>query len=47
MFTGIVEEIGTVNKIKQGKSFAILEICAQTVLEDVKVGDSIAVMLYK
>lgn len=43
MFTGIVEEIGTVNKIKRGKSFAILEICAQTVLEDVKVGDSIAV----
>lgn len=43
MFTGIVEEIGTVNKIKQGKSSAILEICAQTVLEDTKVGDSIAV----
>lgn len=43
MFTGIVEEIGTVNQIKRGKSFAILEICAQTVLEDAKVGDSIAV----
>lgn len=43
MFTGIVEEIGTVNKIRQGQNSAVLEICAQTVLEDTKVGDSIAV----
>ena len=43
MFTGIVEEIGTVKKIKREKSFAILEISAQTVLEDTNVGDSIAV----
>lgn len=43
MFTGIVEEIGTVNRIKRGQYSAILEICAETILEDVKVGDSIAV----
>lgn len=43
MFTGIVEEIGTVNKIKQGQHSAILEIRAETVLTDTKVGDSIAV----
>lgn len=43
MFTGIVEEIGTVKKIKREKSFAILEISAQTVLENTNVGDSIAV----
>ncbi|MDO4293553.1 MAG: riboflavin synthase [Eubacteriales bacterium] len=43
MFTGIVEEIGTVNKIRHGRHSAILEICAETVLTDTKVGDSIAV----
>lgn len=43
MFTGIVEEIGTVHKIKKGQLSAVLEICAETVLEGVKAGDSIAV----
>lgn len=43
MFTGIVEEIGTVNKIRQRQHSAVLEICAETVLADTKVGDSIAV----
>lgn len=43
MFTGIVEEIGTVNKIRQGQYSAVLEICGETVLKDTKVGDSIAV----
>ena len=43
MFTGIVEEIGTVKKIRQGESSAVLEISAKTVLEDTKIGDSIAV----
>lgn len=43
MFTGIVEEIGTVNKIKRGQHSAVLEIGAKTILEDVKAGDSIAV----
>lgn len=43
MFTGIIEEIGTVNKIMRGQSSAILEICAGKVLEGTKTGDSIAV----
>lgn len=43
MFTGIVEEIGTVCKIQNGKSSAVLTINAQTVIEDMHLGDSIAV----
>lgn len=43
MFTGIVEEIGTVSRIKHGQHSAVLEIRAQTVLEDTRIGDSIAV----
>lgn len=43
MFTGIVEEIGTIHSIRQGRHSAMLEICAKTVLEGTKAGDSIAV----
>lgn len=43
MFTGIVEEVGTVKQIAQGQHSAVLTIRAQTVLEHTKVGDSIAV----
>lgn len=43
MFTGIIEEIGTVHKIKKGQLSVVLEVCAKTVLEDMKIGDSIAV----
>ena len=44
MFTGIVEEIGYVKEIKEVSNEAIqLTIDANLVLEDVKVGDSIAV----
>lgn len=43
MFTGIVEEIGTVNGIRRGRHSAVLDIRAQTVLTDLKIGDSIAV----
>jgi riboflavin synthase len=39
MFTGIVEEIGTVRAARPGK----LEIAALKVLEDTRPGDSIAV----
>lgn len=43
MFTGIIEEIGTVAAIQQtGESF-VLTIHAKKVLEDVQLGDSIAV----
>ncbi len=43
MFTGIIEEIGTVFKIKKGAVSAVLTISAREVLSDVKLGDSIAV----
>lgn len=43
MFTGIVEEIGTIKRIQQGQHSAVLEIQAKKILEDAKIGDSIAV----
>lgn len=43
MFTGIIEEIGTVVQVKKGKEAMQLVIQAQTVVADVKLGDSIAV----
>ena len=42
MFTGIIEEIGTVRRIERGASGARLTIAAKTVLEGTKLGDSIA-----
>lgn len=43
MFTGIVEEIGTVERVQRGAHSAVLTIRAETVLEGTKIGDSIAV----
>lgn len=43
MFTGIIEEIGSVERIQKGQHSAVLHLRARTVLEDVHVGDSIAV----
>ena len=43
MFTGIVEEIGTVERVQHGQHSAVLTIRAQKVLEQTKIGDSIAV----
>ena len=43
MFTGIIEEIGTLSQIERGSSFCHLTIRADTVLDDCKQGDSIAV----
>lgn len=43
MFTGIVEEVGTVKKMTRGIYSAVLTIQARTVLEHTKIGDSIAV----
>ena len=42
MFTGIIEEIGTVRRIEHGTKGARLTIQAKTVLEDTRIGDSIA-----
>ena len=43
MFTGIVEEMGVLKSIRKGAHSAILEIQAKVVLEDIHLGDSIAV----
>lgn len=43
MFTGIIEEIGTVERIQKGRDCAVLAIRAETVLEGANTGDSIAV----
>ncbi len=43
MFTGIVEELGTLRAIVPNATGAHLEIACQTVLEDAHIGDSIAV----
>jgi riboflavin synthase len=41
MFTGIIEEIGTVKVIQHGSKSVCLTVWAEKVLEDMKIGDSI------
>ena len=43
MFTGIVEEVGTVRTVQRTGTYSFIEIQAKKVLEDVHLGDSIAV----
>ena len=43
MFTGIVEEMGTVERVHRGMHSAVLSIRAKAVLEGTRAGDSIAV----
>ena len=43
MFTGIVEEVGNLKEIKLLGNYAQLDVEASKILEDVKLGDSIAV----
>ena len=43
MFTGIIEEVGTVKAVKRSGTSSFIEIQAKKVLEDVHLGDSIAV----
>ena len=43
MFTGIVEELGTVKRMERGSNSCQLSILAKKILEDVKLGDSIAI----
>ncbi len=43
MFTGIIEEVGTIKQIQKNPASAVLTIAADTVLEQTKIGDSIAV----
>lgn len=42
MFTGIIEEIGTIKSIQHGPKSAVLDIQASKVLENTIVGDSIS-----
>ncbi len=43
MFTGIIEEVGKIKSVKKGAASAQLVIQAKTVLEETKLGASIAV----
>ena len=43
MFTGIVEELGVIRSIRREGCSAVLSIGAHLVLEDLKIGDSVAV----
>ena len=43
MFTGIIEEVGTVKKMQRGKDSVVLTIGATQVMEGTRIGDSIAV----
>lgn len=43
MFTGIIEEIGVIEKLQKGTHSAVLTLKAKKVLEDLQLGDSVAV----
>ncbi|MED4969880.1 riboflavin synthase [Parageobacillus toebii] len=43
MFTGIIEEVGTIEQIRQSGEAIVMTIGAKKILEDVHLGDSIAV----
>lgn len=43
MFTGIIEEVGTIKKMQRGKDSVVLTIGATQIMEGTRIGDSIAV----
>src|SRR5689334_2497571 len=43
MFTGIIEEVGKVNSLTRSGTSALLEVRADRALENLHVGDSVAV----
>ncbi|WP_454054809.1 riboflavin synthase [Clostridium sp. Marseille-Q7071] len=43
MFTGIIEEIGTIKSVRNGSKSSILTVECKDVLDETKIGDSIAV----
>lgn len=43
MFTGIIEEVGTIRRITGGAQSSVLTIACKTITDDLHVGDSIAV----
>jgi len=42
MFTGIIEEVGVLEEITTGDGFGVMKVKCNKVLEDTKIGDSIA-----
>lgn len=42
MFTGLIEEIGTIYKISKGADYAEITVSAKKVLHEIKIGDSIS-----
>ncbi|KPU44004.1 riboflavin synthase [Oxobacter pfennigii] len=43
MFTGIIEEIGKMESIRKGAQSFVISVQAKKIMEDVRIGDSIAV----
>lgn len=43
MFTGLIQEIGHVSDIKKRNHFQVLSVKAKTVLQELSIGDSIAI----
>ncbi|WP_405726426.1 riboflavin synthase [Anaerotignum sp.] len=43
MFTGLIEEIGTIRRVVSGTEWGSIAICCRDVLTGTKIGDSIAV----
>jgi riboflavin synthase len=43
MFTGLIEEIGTINFIRPYGGGKLISVVAKTILEDVKIDDSISI----
>lgn len=43
MFTGIVEEVGTILQIDRGSKSSVLHIGGKLIFDDLKIGDSVAV----
>jgi riboflavin synthase len=42
MFTGIIEEVGVLEELATGEGFGVIKVKCNKVLEDTKIGDSIA-----
>ncbi len=43
MFTGLIEEVGSVSKIEKGSDGITIQIKAEKIIEDLKIGDSVAI----
>lgn len=42
MFTGIIEEVGVIESIRKGANSAVITVRGDTILSDLKLGDSVA-----